>query len=70
MQMLLEADSHPTAANRVVFVAGLSGCVSMLHHIGGHRGRGGGVGGRGTLCLMLGYMAAHHRPAGLVVQGP
>lgn len=66
MQMLLGADSHPNAANRVVFVAGLSGCVSMLHHICGHRGRGGG---RGALCLMLGYMAAHHRPAGPVVRG-
>lgn len=29
----------PNAANRVVFMAGLSGCVSMLHHISRDRER-------------------------------
>lgn len=37
---LLLADSPPpNAAHRVVFVAGLSGCVSMLHHISRDRER-------------------------------
>lgn len=57
MQMLLEADPHPNAADRVFFVASLSACVGMLHHISGD---GGGEGAE-SLCLMLGYMVAHRQ---------
>lgn len=45
---------------------GLSGCISMLHHIS--RDRDGGRGGSGTLWLLPGYMVAHRRPARVVVR--
>lgn len=66
---LPKANSHSSAANRVVFVARLSGCVSVLHHISRDGERKREREGAATRSFPLGYKAAHHWPARLVVRG-
>lgn len=67
--LLPKANSHSSASNRVGFVARLSGCVSVLHHISRDGERKREREGAATLSFPLGYKAAHHWPARLVVRG-
>lgn len=66
---LPKANSYSRASNRVAFVARLSACVSLPHHISRDRKRMRERGSAATLSFLLGYKAAHHWPARVVVRG-